>query len=74
MSGSMITIEPTAIEGEVITRDRSPDFLIQFTKNFEISNIRSNTMIPADETFEGTWPFSPHYFEGAGFEPATSGL
>ncbi|PPR56755.1 MAG: Haloalkane dehalogenase 1, partial [Alphaproteobacteria bacterium MarineAlpha3_Bin6] len=25
-------------------------------------------MIPADETFDGTWPFSPHYFDGAGFK------
>jgi haloalkane dehalogenase len=24
-------------------------------------------MIPADETFDGTWPFSPHFFEGSGF-------
>jgi pimeloyl-ACP methyl ester carboxylesterase len=25
-------------------------------------------MIPADETFDGTWPFAPHYFEGRGFK------
>ena len=25
-------------------------------------------MIPADETFDGTWPFAPHYFEGSGFK------
>lgn len=25
-------------------------------------------MIPADETFEGSWPFAPHYFEGRGFK------
>lgn len=24
-------------------------------------------MVPADETFEGTWPFSPHFFHGSGF-------
>ena len=24
-------------------------------------------MIPADETFNGTWPFEPHYCEAAGF-------
>jgi haloalkane dehalogenase len=24
-------------------------------------------MIPADETFDGTWPFEPHFFEGNGF-------
>ena len=24
-------------------------------------------MIPADETFDGTWPFAPHYFDGNGF-------
>lgn len=24
-------------------------------------------MIAADETFEGTWPFAPRFFEGAGF-------
>ena len=24
-------------------------------------------MIPAGETFDGTWPFGPHFFEGAGF-------
>lgn len=24
-------------------------------------------MIPADETFEGSFPFAPHFFEGAGF-------
>lgn len=24
-------------------------------------------MIPADETFEGTWPFKPNFFEGSGF-------
>lgn len=25
-------------------------------------------MIPADETFDGTWPFAPRYFEGRGFK------
>lgn len=25
-------------------------------------------MIPADETFDGTWPFKPHFFEGNGFK------
>ena len=25
-------------------------------------------MIFADETFDGTWPFTPHYFEGRGFK------
>lgn len=24
-------------------------------------------MIPANEDFDGTWPFAPHYFEGRGF-------
>jgi cis-3-alkyl-4-acyloxetan-2-one decarboxylase len=24
-------------------------------------------MIAADETFDGTWPFAPHFFDGAGF-------
>ena len=24
-------------------------------------------MIPADESFDGTWSFAPHYFDGAGF-------
>jgi haloalkane dehalogenase len=24
-------------------------------------------MIPADETFDGTWPYAPHFFEGASF-------
>jgi hypothetical protein len=24
-------------------------------------------MIPADETFEDTWPFAPHFSESAGF-------
>lgn len=24
-------------------------------------------MIPADETFDGTWPHEPHFFEGNGF-------
>jgi len=24
-------------------------------------------MIPEQETFDGTWPFAAHYFEGAGF-------
>ncbi|MEZ5224956.1 MAG: alpha/beta fold hydrolase [Ilumatobacteraceae bacterium] len=24
-------------------------------------------MIPTDETFDGTWPFAPHLFEGSGF-------
>lgn len=24
-------------------------------------------MIPADETFDGTWPRAPHFFEGNGF-------
>jgi cis-3-alkyl-4-acyloxetan-2-one decarboxylase len=24
-------------------------------------------MIPAHETFGGTWPFAPHFFEGNGF-------
>ena len=24
-------------------------------------------MIPADETFDGTWPYEPHFFEGSGF-------
>jgi haloalkane dehalogenase len=24
-------------------------------------------MIPEHETFDGTWPFAPHYFDGAGF-------
>jgi haloalkane dehalogenase len=24
-------------------------------------------MIPANEDFDGTWPFSPHFFSGAGF-------
>ncbi|MEM7018079.1 MAG: alpha/beta fold hydrolase, partial [Pseudomonadota bacterium] len=24
-------------------------------------------MIPADETFDGTWPYKPHFFEGNGF-------
>jgi haloalkane dehalogenase len=24
-------------------------------------------MIPADETFDGTWPFAPHFFDGSGF-------
>ena len=24
-------------------------------------------MIPADETFDGTWPFTPHFFHGNGF-------
>ncbi len=24
-------------------------------------------MIPEHETFDGTWPFAPHYFEGKGF-------
>ncbi len=24
-------------------------------------------LIPADETFDGTWPFAPRYFEGNGF-------
>jgi hypothetical protein len=24
-------------------------------------------MIPADETFDGTWPFAPHYCDAAGF-------
>jgi haloalkane dehalogenase len=24
-------------------------------------------MIPANETFDGTWPYAPHFFEGAGF-------
>jgi pimeloyl-ACP methyl ester carboxylesterase len=23
--------------------------------------------IPADETFDGTWPYAPHFFDGAGF-------
>jgi pimeloyl-ACP methyl ester carboxylesterase len=25
------------------------------------------TMIAADETFDGTWPFTPNFFDGAGF-------
>ncbi|MGE3076137.1 MAG: alpha/beta fold hydrolase [Dehalococcoidia bacterium] len=25
-------------------------------------------MIPANETFDGTWPFAPHFFEGRGFK------
>ncbi len=25
-------------------------------------------MIPAEETFNGTWPFAPQFFEGAGFK------
>lgn len=24
-------------------------------------------MIPADETFDGTWPYAPHFFDGNGF-------
>ena len=24
--------------------------------------------IPADETFDGTWPFAPHFYKGNGFE------
>lgn len=24
-------------------------------------------MIPADETFDGTWPYTPHFFDGNGF-------
>ena len=24
-------------------------------------------MIPADETFDGTWPYEPHFFAGSGF-------
>lgn len=24
-------------------------------------------MIPADETFDGTWPYTPHFFNGSGF-------
>lgn len=24
-------------------------------------------MIPADETYDGTWPFAPNFFDGAGF-------
>jgi haloalkane dehalogenase len=24
-------------------------------------------MIPAEETFDGTWPFAPHFFDGSGF-------
>ena len=24
-------------------------------------------MIPADETFDGTWPFNPHFSSAAGF-------
>jgi pimeloyl-ACP methyl ester carboxylesterase len=24
-------------------------------------------MIPADESFDGTWPFAPHFFSGSGF-------
>lgn len=24
-------------------------------------------MIPSNETFDGTWPFTPHFFDGAGF-------
>ena len=24
-------------------------------------------MIPADETFDGTWPYEPHFFDGNGF-------
>jgi haloalkane dehalogenase len=24
-------------------------------------------LIPADETFDGTWPFRPHFYDGAGF-------
>ena len=24
-------------------------------------------MIPADETFDGTWPYEPRFFEGNGF-------
>lgn len=26
-----------------------------------------NPLIPAEENFEGTWPFKPHFFEGNGF-------
>lgn len=25
-------------------------------------------MIPADETFDGTWPYTPHFFNGNGFQ------
>ena len=24
-------------------------------------------MIPANETFDGTWPFAPHFFDGNAF-------
>ena len=24
-------------------------------------------MIAADETFDGTWPYEPHFFDGNGF-------
>ncbi len=24
-------------------------------------------MIPADESFDGTWPFRPHFYDGNGF-------
>ena len=36
-------------------------------------------MIDPDETFNGTWPYAPHFFEGNGFrmhyidEPASAG-
>ena len=24
-------------------------------------------MIPADETYDGTWPYAPQFFDGCGF-------
>ncbi|MDH3684436.1 MAG: hypothetical protein OEV40_31340 [Acidimicrobiia bacterium] len=30
-------------------------------------------MIAADETFDGTWPFEPKFFEGAGFDRIDQG-
>jgi hypothetical protein len=30
-------------------------------------NGEASAMIPADENFENTWPFAPHFTEAAGF-------